>query len=346
VDKLTELQKMKSNQEDSEYTVIKTSSFQEFQASRRFARPALGSRVRTDPKTDQHESHIGAIIAAMDRGEEIDEHDIEIFTDAIRSELHSLTHEMNGRVKNPAKHYPNNLTVANWLDYTTLPTLVYELEYPRQESINWWYVAEKAAATLGVIWVMIVISQSYIYPRVSETVAMKRAGMPLAERWEEFPWIVSDLLFPLLLEQLLAWYVIWECTLNVLAELTGFADRNFYGTWWNSVSWDQYARDWNRPVHDFLLRHVYNSSISSFHLSKGTATFVTFLLSACVHELLMLCLFKKVRGYLFAMQLLQLPLASLSRTKLLKGRKVLGNLVFWFGLFVGPSIVTSLYLIT
>jgi len=206
-------------------------------------------------------------------------------------------------------------------------------------------VAEKTAATLGVIWVMIVISQSYIYPRVAETVDMKRAGMSLAERWREFPWVVSDLLFPMLLEQLLAWYVIWECTLNVLAELTGFADRNFYGTWWNSVSWDQYARDWNRPVHDFLLRHVYNSSISSFQLSKGTATFVTFLLSACVHELLMLVLFKKIRGYLFAMQLLQLPLVSLSRTRLLKGRKILGNLVFWFGLFVGPSIITSLYLI-
>jgi sterol O-acyltransferase len=47
----------------------------------------------------------------------------------------------------------------------------------------------------------------------------------------------------------------------------------------------QYARDWNRPVHSFLLRHVYHSSISAFQLSKKSATFVTFLLSALVHEL-------------------------------------------------------------
>ena len=80
-------------------------------------------------------------------------------------------------------------------------------------------------------------------------------------------------------------------------------------------------------------------------LSKETATFVTFLLSACVHELLMLCLFKKVRGYLFAMQLAQLPLASLSRTRWMKGRNMLGNIVFWFGLFVGPSVIMALYLI-
>jgi sterol O-acyltransferase len=334
---------MKDENEEQEFTVVKASALEDSTDLSNTVRPILGSRARTDPKAES--SHIGAVIAAIDRGEDIDEQDIEIFTEAIRSELLSLTLELNGKVKDPAKQYPNNLTVANWADYTTLPTLVYELEYPRQANINWWYVAEKTAATLGIIWVMIVISQSYIYPRVAETVDMKRAGMSLGERWHEFPWVVSDLLFPLLLEQLLTWYVIWECTLNVLAELTGFADRNFYGTWWNSVSWDEYARDWNRPVHDFLLRHVYNSSISSFQLSKGTATFVTFLLSACVHELLMLVLFKKVRGYLFAMQLMQLPLVSLSRTRLLKGRKILGNLVFWFGLFVGPSIITGLYLI-
>ncbi|KAJ9621644.1 Sterol O-acyltransferase 2 (Sterol-ester synthase 2) [Taxawa tesnikishii (nom. ined.)] len=173
-----------------------------------------------------------------------------------------------------------------------------------------------------------VISQAYIYPPVAHTVRMKEAGMSLQERWNEYPWIVSDLLFPLLLEQLLSWYVIWECVLNVVAELTRFADRGFYGDWWNSVSWDQYARDWNRPVHNFLLRHVYHSSISAFHLSKSSATFVTFLLSALVHELVMACLFRKVRGYLFTMQLLQLPLVSLSRTKLLKGRNLLGNISF------------------
>jgi len=31
------------------------------------------------------------------------------------------------------------------------------------------------------------------------------------------------------------------------SELTYFADRGFYADWWNSISWDQFARDWNRP---------------------------------------------------------------------------------------------------
>lgn len=98
-------------------------------------------------------------------------------------------------------------------------------------------------------------------------------------------------------------------------------------------------------MHDFLLRHVYHSSISACHLSRASATLVTFFLSACVHELVMWCIFKRLRGYLMAMQVLQLPLVRLSRTRLLKGRSVLGNLVFWIGIFTGPSFLCSLYLI-
>ncbi|KAK8205811.1 MBOAT, membrane-bound O-acyltransferase family-domain-containing protein [Phyllosticta capitalensis] len=293
----------------------------------------------------QEKSAISSIAAAIASGEALDAEQLEAFTGVIEDEIESLQTELRGKATTDSSAYPNNLTLANFADWTVLPTLVYELEYPRQDKINWWYVAEKTTATFGVIWVMMVISQAYIYPPVAETVRMKEAGMPLRERAREFPWVVSDMMFPMLLEQLLAWYVIWECALNVLAELSCFADRGFYGDWWNSVSWDQYARDWNRPVHVFLLRHVYHSSISSLHLSKGAATFVTFLLSALVHELVMLCLFKKVRGYLFILQLSQVPLVSLSRTRLLKGRALLGNVIFWIGLFVGPSLLTSLYLI-
>lgn len=124
-----------------------------------------------------------------------------------------------------------------------------------------------------------------------------------------------------------------------------FADRGFYSDWWNSVSWDQFARDWNRPVHNFLFRHVYHGSISEYRLSRVSASLITFLLSACVHELLMLCIFRRLRGYLLILQMSQLPLVALSRTRLMRGRRLLGNIVFWLGIFMGPSLLCSLYLI-
>jgi sterol O-acyltransferase len=290
-------------------------------------------------------SDIASISHAIETGKPLDEEQTQAFHKVLNTEITILDEELRGKCTTTDNMYPRNLTLYNFVEWTCLPTLVYDLEYPRQERINWWYVAEKSAATLGVIWVMIIISQAYIYPVVVETVRLKEAGMSLDERWKEFPWVVSDMLFPMLLEQLLSWYVIWECLLNVLAEVTRFADRGFYGDWWNSVSFDQYARSWNLPVHHFLLRYVYHSSISFFHLSKMQATFFTFLLSAIIHEVLMFCLFKKVRGYLFTFQLTQLPLAAFMKTKMMRGQDTLGNIIFWFGLFIGPSLITSLYLI-
>lgn len=305
------------------------------------------SMLRTSTNLVTEQSDVATVASAIESGRPFDLAQLQAFESVIKAEISDLNKQLDGKMPSPEKinSYPHNLRLGNFAEFICLPTLVYELDYPRQEETNWWYVAEKTAATFGVLGVMMVVSQGFIYPAVARTVAMKEAGMPLDERWKEFPFIVSEMLFPLLIEQLLTWYVIWECILNVLAEVTRFADRGFYGDWWNSVSWDQYARDWNRPVHNFLLRHVYHSSISTFHLSRNAATFVTFLLSALVHELCMAILFKKVRGYLFTMQLLQMPLVTLSRTKLLKGRTVLGNVIFWLGLFVGPSFLTSLYLI-
>jgi sterol O-acyltransferase len=145
----------------------------------------------------------------MQSGEPLTADQMQTFQRIIEEEIAVLDKELKGKAQSDEKSYPNNLTLGNFADWTILPTLVYELEYPRQERINWWYVLEKSMATFGTMCVMQVISQAYLYPPVAETVRMKEAGMSLEERAKQMPWIVSDMLFPLLLEQLLSWYVIW-----------------------------------------------------------------------------------------------------------------------------------------
>lgn len=71
-------------------------------------------------------------------------------------------------------------------------------------------------------------------PVVMKTVEMKEKGLPLSVRFQEFPWMLGDLIFPFMMEYMLVWYLIWETILNILAELTYFADRSFYDAWWNS----------------------------------------------------------------------------------------------------------------
>ncbi|KAK8042182.1 MBOAT family protein [Apiospora rasikravindrae] len=288
---------------------------------------------------------IEQISKTIDSGEPLDTDQLQLFERMIKWEIDALTDELKGKAAYPSRSYPNNLTFANHYEWIVLPTLVYEVEYPRSEGINWYYVAEKAIAMFGLIFVMIMVSQAYMYPVVMFTLKMKEEGWSTSQRLAEFPWILSDLVFPFMMEYMLAWYVIWETALNLLAELTCFADRSFYDAWWNSVSWDQFARDWNRPVHNFLLRHVYHSSISSMRVNKYQATLITFFLSACVHELVMWCIFKKLRGYLLMMQMCQLPLVALSRSRWLKNKKTIGNMTFWVGIFTGPSLLCSLYLV-
>ncbi len=132
----------------------------------------------------------------------------------ISFEIQSITEELKGTTFVTQNHYPNNLTLRDFYGYIPLPSLVYELEYPRQTSINWSYVAEKTAATFGVIGVMIVVSTAFIYPVVASVVRMKEDGMSLKDRCKEIPWVFSDLLFPFFMEYILSWYVIWECVVS------------------------------------------------------------------------------------------------------------------------------------
>lgn len=170
-------------------------------------RPPLGPRTATNLANEK--SDVANVASAIESGQALDVDQMQAFERVIQEEIGVLNKELSGKNVSGDNAYPKNLNLSNFFEWSCLPTLVYELEYPRQEYINWWYVAEKTLATFGVIGVMMVISQAFIYPPVAETVRMKEAGMSLQERWNELPWIVGDMLFPLLLEQLLSWYVIW-----------------------------------------------------------------------------------------------------------------------------------------
>lgn len=162
----------------------------------------------------RQDSDLAKIARAIRSEAPLDFDQIQSFERIIKAEIEGLREELNGKCSNGRNCYPLNLNVRDFAGYIPLPTVVYELEYPRQDHINWYYVAEKTAATFGVLGVMIVISQAYIYPTVITCVNMKEQGMPLQLRLKEFPWVLSDLLFPFMMEYLLAWYVIWECIVS------------------------------------------------------------------------------------------------------------------------------------
>ncbi|RPD64216.1 MBOAT-domain-containing protein [Lentinus tigrinus ALCF2SS1-7] len=240
-----------------------------------------------------------------------------------------LERELTGPIEGKVR-WPANISFKDFAWYQLTPTLVYELEYPRTDRIRPLYVFEKTAAFLGTFALLYTIVETFIIPLT-----------PTKE--QSFLRSLLDLAMPFMISYLLLFYIIFECICNGFAELSYFADRAFYDDWWNSTSWDEFSRKWNRPVHTFLLRHVYASTMSSYKLTRQSAMFLTFLLSAAAHELVMAVVTKKIRFYLFVMQLAQIPLIALGRIPAIRRNKLMGNLVFWVGLYAGFPLLCVAY---
>jgi len=239
--------------------------------------------------------------------------------------------------------YPKNLTWSNYADYIFCPTLCYELEYPRTNSIVWTQLAYKIVAVFGVIFLLTITSEEFILPPLTESQVRLESAHSLSDMALILAETMSMLLFPFMITFLLVFLVIFEYVLGAFAEITCFADRHFYSDWWNSTDWLEFSREWNIPVHHFFRRHVYSASRP--HIGRPMATLITFLISAIGHEIVMACITKKIRGYGFLAQMSQLPIVMLQRTRWVKGKRVLNNVCFWCSMILGLSLICSLYVL-
>ena len=252
-----------------------------------------------------------------------------------------LARELTSPVGNVT--YPRNLTWGNFLDYLLCPTLCYELEYPRTASIDYFALFWKVVATFVCIFLLTIVSEDFILPVLTESSArLNPADAATAPSPSEALLILAEtvswLLFPFTVTFLLVFLVIFEYVLGSFAEITRFADRHFYSDWWNSTDWMEFSREWNVPVYSFLRRHVYSASREK--MGRGMATVTTFLISAVGHEIVMGCISKKVRGYGFVCQMLQLPIVMLQRTRWVRGKETLNNAMFWCSMILGLSTVS------
>lgn len=239
--------------------------------------------------------------------------------------------------------YPRNLTWSNYFDYLLCPTLCYELEYPRVPAIDWTALISKIIATFGCIFLLTIVSEDFILPVLRDAsrrleVTSAHGGSPF-ESFLILAEVISWLLFPFMLSFLLVFFVIFEYILGAFAEITCFGDRHFYSDWWNSTDWMEFSREWNVPVYSFLRRHVYSASRP--HIGRPFATVITFLISAIGHEIVMACITKKLRGYGFICQMMQLPLVMLQRTKWVRNRRTLNNVFFWCSIILGLALVRA-----
>ena len=218
--------------------------------------------------------------------------------------------------------YPENLAVGNYAYFLFAPTLCYQISYPRNPSVRVSWLMRRVVEMFIYLSIMTFLIEQYIIPSVNNSVeslenvnrlvlssggTLQKTATALLVLLER----VLKLSIPTLYVWLCGFYCLFHLWLNILAELTRFGDRQFYKSWWNASTIDEYWRLWNMPVHKWLVRHVYFPSLR-VGLGKAGATFVVFLLSAVFHELVVGLPLHVFRSWAFLGIMLQLPLIAVT----------------------------------
>jgi diacylglycerol O-acyltransferase-1 len=174
--------------------------------------------------------------------------------------------------------YPENITFDNLRYFWFAPTLVYQPVYPRSPKIRWGFVAKRLIEVFGLSVFMWIASAQYAAPVLRNSMD-KMISMDFAMILER----VMKLSTISLVIWLAGFFALFQSFLNALAEVTRFGDREFYTDWWNSPSVGVYWRTWNKPVYQFMRRHVFSPLIGR-GWSTGNASIAVFVFSGVLHE--------------------------------------------------------------
>jgi diacylglycerol O-acyltransferase 1 len=240
--------------------------------------------------------------------------------------------------------YPRNITMRNLCYFWWAPTLVYQPVYPRSPRTRWSIVLRHVTEMVVLSIAIWIASAQYAAPLLQNSLdGVFHLDVPsIIER-------VMKLSTISLFCWLAGFYALFQSFLNALAEIMGFADREFYSEWWNVSSIRQYWTTWNKPVYHFMKRHIYSPLVGR-GVPPSLAQLFVFLFSGILHELLVGVPTHNIIGVAFAGMLFQIPLIIftdlLSNIKGLGGNtgKTVGNMIFWVSFcLVGQPLAALLY---
>jgi diacylglycerol O-acyltransferase-1 len=223
--------------------------------------------------------------------------------------------------------------------FLAAPTLCFQLSYPRSPSVRWGFALRRAFEVVFCTILQLAMIQQYCIPTVAN-------AMPAFEQgdWLVITERILKLAIPNTFIWLLMFYQLFHSWLNLTAELLRFGDRLFYKSWWNSQTLDVYWRNWNLPVHNWVIRHLYAPALRA-GFSPFTAQLVSFFISALLHEVMVSVPTHSLQTHAFLGMILQVPLIALSRflTHTLKQPNY-GNSVFWLSFCIlGQPLAVLLY---
>ena len=235
--------------------------------------------------------------------------------------------------------YPENVSFKSLAYFLVAPTLCYQLAYPWEPLLRLRRILKRFVSLVCLSSLMLFITEQYIEPTIDNSIR------PLQEMdWLRMTERILKLAIPTLLYWLIMFYTMFHVWLNLLAELTHFADREFYRQWWNATTLGDYWRLWNMPVHRWMVRHVYVPCLAA-GMPKLFAGVMVFFVSAVLHELAVGLPLRMLRAWSFAAIMAQVPL--IHWTEYIKSKTKnndIGNAIFWLTFcFLGQPLALILY---
>ncbi len=259
--------------------------------------------------------------------------------------------EVEKDIVNSAIEYPQCLSIKQMYMFVAYPTLVFQLSYPRTESVRLRLVLRYLAELVFCFILQFILVEQYITPILTNAIKGVNERIKQKEDALSVSWFLLERLLKLSIPNLYIWLLmfaeLFHCWLNLLAELTRFGDRRFYLDWWNAVSIRDYWQKWNMPVHNWLVRHMYKPMRKRGYPGH-LAGFLIFLFSGVIHEYLIVTpigiTWTGGFGIVLVGFLLQIPLVSLTDMEFVKQRPTLGNVLFWVSwCFTGQPLAVLVY---
>ena len=220
--------------------------------------------------------------------------------------------------------------------FLAAPTLVFQLSYPRSDGRSLFFIIRRLFELIVCGSLIVLVIAQYVSPTLINSIDSFDRGdiIHLLER-------VLKLCIPNTVVWLAMFYGFFHTYLNLVAELLRFGDRIFYRDWWNSGDLGEYWRLWNRPVHDWLVKHVYSVAVRH-GMRSGPAQILVFFISAVLHEVLISVPCHMLCAHAFMGMFMQVPIISLTKWIHQKtGNAVFGNVTFWlfFCIFGQPLLI-------
>uniref|UniRef100_A0A4W6CBE0 O-acyltransferase n=1 Tax=Lates calcarifer TaxID=8187 RepID=A0A4W6CBE0_LATCA len=232
--------------------------------------------------------------------------------------------QSNGSAVHSHVSYPGNLTHRDMYYFVFAPTLCYQLNFPRSPRIRKRFLMRRLFEMLFFMQLLVGLIQQWMVPTIQNS--MK-------------PFQVCILHVPNHLIWLIFFYWFFHSSMNFVAELLQFGDREFYRDWWNSESVTYFWANWNIPVHKWCLRHFYKPMLRK-GVNKFLAQTAVFLVSAFFHEYLVSVPLKMFRLWAFMGMMAQVPLAWFVG-RFLNGNY--GNAAVWISLIIGQPVAVLMY---